>query len=124
MSTQVLAEVRPSPIHGVGLFALQDVKSGTVVVWECGRCLVVPEDVLERNMFHAEAAQVRRWGYLRSPGVWLLPCDHARYVNHSDAPNLKTGRFGDYAARDIAAGEELTVDYRAFDLAWREKLCR
>ena len=43
-----------------------------------------------------------------------------RFVNHSDAPNVATDYvqdpYGlDVALRDIAAGEELTMDYANFE---------
>jgi SET domain-containing protein len=48
---------------------------------------------------------------------FILCCDDYRFINHSDAPNVQVdpgqGLYGiDFAARDIQAGEELTVDYR------------
>jgi len=47
---------------------------------------------------------------------YILCCDDARFLNHSDDPNLESDftreRHGvDIAIRDIAAGEEMTVDY-------------
>src|SRR5262249_51218083 len=51
---------------------------------------------------------------------YILCCDDARFINHSDAPNVRPDytldRYGvDIAIRDIAAGEEITVDYRAIE---------
>jgi SET domain-containing protein len=50
-------------------------------------------------------------------GRYILCCDDARFLNHSDTPNLRPDftldRHGvDVAACDIAPGEELTVDYQ------------
>jgi uncharacterized protein len=57
------------------------------------------------------------YGYI-DPRInrYILCCDDARFINHSDTPNLRTDfsldRHGvDIAARDIEAGEELTIDY-------------
>lgn len=57
----------------------------------------------------------------RISGLYLLCGDHARHMNHSDAPNcgeLHT-RFSPesktVALRDIASGEELTEDYASFE---------
>ena len=37
------------------------------------------------------------------------------YVNHSEHPNLAAdAEYSFYALRDIAAGEELTADYRTY----------
>ena len=50
----------------------------------------------------------------------ILCFDDARFVNHSDTPNVATNYaqdpYGlDVALRDIAAGEELTMDYAGFE---------
>ena len=61
------------------------------------------------------------YGYLdRSMKRIILCFDDARFVNHSDAPNVATDYaqdpYGlDVALRDIAAGEELTMDYAGFE---------
>jgi uncharacterized protein len=51
---------------------------------------------------------------------FILCCDDARFINHSNTPNMKidleADRYGiDIAARDISAGEELTVDYEVVE---------
>jgi len=50
--------------------------------------------------------------------MMVLCADHAKHVNHSDDPNLLETPDGlrEYAARDIAAGEELTCNYFIPDL--------
>ena len=67
------------------------------------------------------------YGYLdRSVKRIILCFDDARFVNHSDAPNVATDYaqdpYGlDVALRDIAAGEELTMDYAGIRGAERRK---
>jgi hypothetical protein len=51
---------------------------------------------------------------------FILCCDDARFIDHSDSPNagVDTDRdeYGvDIALRDIASGEELTVDYQLLE---------
>jgi hypothetical protein len=52
-------------------------------------------------------------------GGWLAcPTDFGRmsvgwYLNHSSTPNAEHRRYRYFAIRDIAAGEEITVDYRS-----------
>ena len=75
--------VAPSPIHGQGLFASASISSGE---------LIAPARLLGK----------------RTPA--------GRFINHSLCPNAAMVEGGDQigveAARDIAAGEEVTVDYR------------
>lgn len=112
----VRTEVRPSPIHGLGLFALEPIPAGTVV-WRFVPefdCLIgidqvvgVPDVVQE--FFDKYVAL--------DGGTYLLEADDSRFMNHSGSPNLVTGKGTEpmVASRDIAAGEELTCDYRVFD---------
>ena len=66
-------------------------------------------------------ALYKRYGIRCTGGYWVPP-DFLRmsagwYMNHSDIPNLQSddGDVTYYARRDIAAGEELTIDYRRMD---------
>jgi hypothetical protein len=63
----------------------------------------------------------RHYAYrpLADEGVWYLNGDFAKFMNHSDHPNIQstsdaTGGH-DVALRDIEIGEELTADYREFE---------
>jgi uncharacterized protein len=125
----VRASLRSSGIHGLGCFAEQAIAAGELV-WIFHEGLDV---VLEEAAVAALPDAVR--GYLRtyaftpveSPEVVVLCGDDARHINHAARPNVVRGpgeaRFGAYvAARPIAAGEELTCDYFAFDATAHEKL--
>jgi SET domain-containing protein len=49
-------------------------------------------------------------------GITVLEFDNGRFMNHSDAPNTDfTDPDTGWAIRDIAAGEEITCNYRDFD---------
>ena len=39
-------------------------------------------------------------------------------MNHSPDPNVVGRDLSSFAAREVAAGEELTCDYRAVCLGW------
>jgi uncharacterized protein len=119
----------PSSIEGLGLFAAENIAKGAVV-WEFAP--------LVDKLFDAEfiaslpppaQEMCRRYSYLDSKhGAYVYCGDDARFVNHSDAPNTEGrypphNKFGfDIAVRDIAAGEEITCDYRSFDAESSEKL--
>lgn len=118
----VKAEARRSPIHGLGLFASEPIKKGTPVArWTEGHDMrMTPAE------WAALPARVREWLYIhwwtREDGNWYGTCDDGRFTNHSKSPNMlwdddtKTS----IAARDIAAGEELTEDYGDFDASFPE----
>lgn len=66
--------------------------------------------------------QLKRYCYLDESGAYILCGDNARFMNHSDDPNCDdwTGPFT-LARRDIEPHEELTCDYRAFDVESRDE---
>ncbi len=120
-------QVAPSGIHGNGLFTVTPIAQGTPLyrflpgfdqVFAPGQWAALPE--LARGY-------VRHFSYLtHEADEFILSGDHARFMNHADEPN--TGAASDdglsvttVALRDLAAGEELTCDYRKFDgdVAWK-----
>lgn len=125
----VKASIRPSPIHGLGCFAEEPIRKGQVV-WQFDPRLdvVIPYDAL--GTFPQPVQDfLNMYGYVTLRGdskVIVLCGDHAKHMNHSDAPNcvdaFVDGVEVNIAARDIAAGEELTCDYYSFDLDARHKL--
>jgi len=116
-----------SSIHGIGLFAAERIRSGTVI-WRLDPTLDVELTPEQIAAFAQPArAQVEKYTYLdRVRGVWVLCGDDARFFNHSDAPNCQDfpdARGGTtVAARDIEEGEELTCDYASFDASWTTHL--
>lgn len=121
--------LRNSPIHGVGVFAEELIWKGRVV-WQFDPRvdIVIPERDFEyyppsfRDYLKIYAYTV----VMDGQRVMILCADHSKHVNHSDDPNLLDTPDGtqEFAARDIAAGEELTCDYFASDLDAAAKLGR
>lgn len=117
-----LVEVRNSPIHGRGVYAVKPIKSGTRVY----------EYVGER-ITHSEADR-RFWKKHQEDGHTFLfevnrkividgtrKGNDARYINHRCEANCETvtedNRIFIEAIRNIKAGEELGYDYQ---LTWSE----
>ncbi len=99
-------EARPSPIAGRGLFATAAIRAGEVVVIWGG-------DVVE--VYRKGCVAIGEAVYLGgAPG----PSD---LMNHSCEPNVwMQDEVTLVARRDIAAGDEVTIDYALFqgDEAW------
>ncbi len=125
----VKTRLAPSAIEGLGVFAAEDITKGTIV-WQFvpGVDLLIDPSELP-SLPAAVVEHCQRYAYLHTEtGEYVLCGDDARFVNHSDDPNLigiyppgdKQGV--DIAARDIRAGEELTSDYQTFDVEFRQKL--
>lgn len=119
----VPVQVRPSAIHGLGVFATRPIRAGTVV-WQFDPGIDQRRSV---KWVEGQPEHVRR--FVASHGVlsldkrsYYLVGDYTLFVNHSDAPNLAprddmlVNEEGVVvAARDIRADEELTVDYASID---------
>ncbi|WP_375459221.1 SET domain-containing protein [uncultured Enterovirga sp.] len=109
-------ELKPSAIHGLGVFLLAPVRGGDLI-WRF-------DHRIDRVYSEAEIATLpdHMQGYLRTYSTWheatglyVLCGDNGRYFNHANDPTTVSNgiSFGeDRAIRDLAAGEELTSDYR------------
>ncbi|MCX7646336.1 MAG: SET domain-containing protein [Rhodobacteraceae bacterium] len=113
----VRTTVRQSEIHGLGLFAEEDIPRGTAI-WAFDPVLdrIIPEADLARYPAHVADYLETYCEYFPETGVLVLSGDNDRFTNHSDRPNtavvLPNGPEARViAARDIAAGEEITCDY-------------
>ena len=108
-------EVRPSPIHGTGLFAKQAIAMGDIVAVKGGHVLGRAQWAeLEPTLGSAEI-QI-------TEDLFIAPvqANHRDgsmlYTNHSCDPNLAIqGQIVLVAMRDIATGDELTIDWATTD---------
>ena len=108
-------ELKPSPIHGLGVFLLAPVRRGELI-WRFDARIdrVYTEEEIATLPAHMQ-------GYLRTYSTWhaetglfVLCGDNGRYFNHAEVPTTVSNAisFGeDRAVRDLAAGEELTSNY-------------
>lgn len=118
-----LTEVRRSPIHGKGLFALRAFTARARILEYVGNKISKRESLrlCERGntcIFALDEA---------SDLDGNVQYNRARFLNHSCTPNceaaLTAGRIWLVARRDISAGEELTFNY-GYDLVdYREYPC-
>src|ERR1039457_5810281 len=107
----------PSAVQGIGVFSWFPVAKGN---------LIFPYDDVEDCVLIADPppdgplkVMVNRYGVETKVGIWI-PSDFNRmgvwwFINHSTEPNLEYVGNDIVAARGLAAGEELTIDYRTLD---------
>jgi len=109
--------VASSHIHGRGLYAAEAIRRGQVVwAFEPSQDRVLSDAALEA--FSTEDPAILTYVYEEEPGRWVLCGDNAIFMNHAEEPTCRDpDPTVTVAARDIAVGEELTVDYRQFDLS-------
>jgi SET domain-containing protein len=108
-------EVKPSAIHGLGVFLLEPIpKDGLIWRFDSRIDRVYSEEEVASLPAHGQR-YLRTYSTWHEPtGLWVLCGDNGRYFNHSDAPSTVSNAisFGeDRAIRDLAVGEELTSNY-------------
>jgi SET domain-containing protein len=119
----VKTRIGPSTIEGVGLFADEFIPKGKRM-WALSNKIdttYTGEEV--QNLAEPERSDILglHYSYLsKDIGRYVICGDDARFINHSDNPNMvpmpeDPGKEpDDVAARDIQKGEEITYDYREF----------
>ena len=110
----------PSFIHGVGLFAARDIRKGEMVWVLDTRVDQLLTEAEIAVLDPIERAQVMRYAYFSNElQKYVLCADDGRFFNHSSTPNCIDKEIPQCnftaAARDIAAGEEMTCDYVLLD---------
>jgi uncharacterized protein len=106
--------VAQSRIHGTGLFAAEPIKSGQPV-WVFNSTIDRPITLHEIEcLLPAARAVALAHSFVDDDGRLILARDNGVFFNHSDQPNTISEGDRNIATRDIAAGEELTEDYRRF----------
>jgi len=106
---------QPSAIEGRGLFAVEAIGQDEVVAIKGGH-------IVDRPTLAAHAETVGNSEVQLADGFFIAALDAAEYedvmlfLNHSCEPNVGVGGNVVFVAmRDIAPGEELTIDYAMFD---------
>lgn len=122
IKSNTYCRLQPSTIEGVGVFAIKKIPKNTNPFKGCimfGHMLVPEHDIdkLPKAIStYIKDMCVMENGHYTVPKVGLNALDVSFYINHSVTPNMSTNDGGFfYAIRDIAEGEELTVDYRTYN---------
>jgi SET domain-containing protein len=111
--------LRSSPIGGVGVFALHNIKKGTVLH------VFTPNEKTTTKYKSTNQSKNKMYDhfcvYDAKTSSYFCPANFTRlsigwYLNHSESPSaVPTEGDSDYkAARNIRAGEEITIDYHIF----------
>jgi SET domain-containing protein len=119
-----LYEVKPSGIHGMGIFARAVIPAETRILEYVGERISKKESLRRRKENNFFVFVVTNKFDLDGAVDW----NPARFINHSCAPNcearMEDERIWVYAVRELRAGEELTFNY-GYDLQdYEEHPCR
>jgi SET domain-containing protein len=116
-STYVM--IKPSPLHGIGVFAIRDIPKGTQNIFSkgVGDWIKVSKEEVEALPQHSKDLIENHCLFDEDhyfiPDYGFKLVDLVIYLNHSETPNVISLNDGEEfeAIRDIAIGEELLVDY-------------
>lgn len=111
--------LQPSPVHGIGVFAICDIPKGCKTIFSKNTGGWIKLGIEEVEQLPAHSKNLVETYYLYDSEHYFIPdhgckvMDIANYLNHSNTPNIISVDDGEYfeALRDIAKGEELLVDY-------------
>jgi len=116
-STYVM--IKPSPLHGIGVFAIRDIPKGTKNIFSKGVGDWIKVSKEEVDALPQHSKDLIENHCLFDEDFYFIPdygfklVDLVIYLNHSETPNVISLNEGDEfeAIKDIANGEELLVDY-------------
>ena len=113
--------IRPSPIEGIGVFALQDIPKGCRSMFsqaiEQEQWIPIVKTDVDKLPAHAKALIENYCLYDDEnyfvPDYGFKKMDLVNFLNHSETPNVISINDGEFfeAIRDIKQGEELVIDY-------------
>jgi SET domain-containing protein len=115
-------EVRPSKIHGLGIFAKELIPKDTII-WKFTPGFDLKfskEQITTFPKLLQEYLQTYCWLSKKSD-KYCFASDNAKYFNHSNSPNSRSTYYQDEeevittAIKDIEIGEEITDDYGSFE---------
>lgn len=108
----VKIKLAPSPIHGVGVFALRDMKKGERVYADITlNAFDLPYKRFSELRPEVSETLLNYWGNIINGSHFLYPVTKmSGYINHSDNPNFDM--TNDVLSKDVKKGEEITEDYR------------
>jgi len=111
-------DMKGNSIAGFGIYANRPIKKGEIIFKGEGRAQrIITKRFVEKNWNEDEKLHFRRYAYPLSKQVFILwDDDPAEWApqNHSCSPNTAFAGLNVVALSDIAAGQELTLDYADF----------
>ena len=115
----VYLQLRPSSVHGIGVFAIRDIPKGCRDMFskEEGNWIKIPLTEVEMMPDHLKKLIENyflfddQFYYVEKSG--FKKPDLSFFLNHSDEPNIISVNDGEFfeTTMNIKAGEELFIDY-------------
>ena len=119
LSQETYVALKPSAIHGIGVFAIANIPKGCRDLFSknVGSWVKLPVADVEKLPVHSRSLVETYCLYDEDnyyvPDHGFKVMDLVNYLNHSSSPNIMSVNEGEYfeAITDIAEGTELLVNY-------------
>lgn len=121
LSANIWVMIKPSPIEGIGVFALRNIPKGCRSMFskpnQQEQWIPIARTEVEKLPAHVKALIENYCLYDDEnyfvPDYGFKNIDLVNFLNHSDTPNVISINEGEFfeATRDIQEGEELLIDY-------------
>lgn len=113
--------LKPSTVHGIGVFALCDIPKGSQEIFSKGVGNWITLNIEDVESLPTHSREMVETYCLFDKDHYYVPdygfkvMDMVNYLNHSNEPNVISIHHGEIfeALRDIKAGEELFVNYHS-----------
>jgi SET domain-containing protein len=119
LQQEIYVMLKPSTIHGIGVFAIRDIPKGCRDIFSKHDAKWIKLPVAEVEQLPEYARNLVETYCLYDNENYFVPeygfkiMDMVNYINHSSTPNIKSINEGEFfeALSDIASGTELLVNY-------------
>ena len=119
LSQETYVALKPSAVHGIGVFAIMDIPKGCRNLFSknVGDWIKLPISDVEKLPGHSRSLIETYCLYDEEhyfvPDYGFKVMDLVNYLNHSSVPNVISVNDGEYfeALVDIPAGTELMINY-------------
>jgi SET domain-containing protein len=119
LSQETYVALKPSGIHGIGVFAIADIPKGCRELFSknIGNWVKLPVTDVEKLPEHSRSLVETYCLYDEDnyyvPDYGFKVMDLVNYLNHSSTPNIMSVNDGEYfeTLTDIPSGTELLVNY-------------
>ena len=119
LSHHTYVMIKPSALHGIGVFALRPIPKGQRGIFSKGIGEWIPVSRKEVAQLPQHAIDLVENYCLYDEENYFVPdygfkvMDLVNFLNHADTPNIFSINDGEdfETLRDIAAGEELLINY-------------
>lgn len=111
--------LKPSPVHGIGVFAIRDIPKGCRSIFSNHQSQWIKLPIREVEKLPDHSRDLVETYCLFDEENYYVPeygfkiMDMVNYINHSSSPNIQSINDGEFfeALTDIPSGTELLVNY-------------